>query len=326
MNETKAKNILKAISMALVLVSVLMLFSGAMTVKDRDERKELKSAVKSGLKNINEYKDDIDDLQDELDDYNIDINAKKLFKQAKKVLKVFKDAKVSAGEVASCAPSIISLASEIEDNRAVAGLLGMGGMSGIIDTIGDAKAALIAFMVLFYLTLLAGVITIILHYIDSKLPGVAITILNLIWLIIWGVTVHKINVYADEELDVEKLVKVTGAPVWAFILAALALVIWMFKDTIAESLSGGVSPAAMAGAAASAASAAVTAAMPVRPAAPAIICPVCGNALNEGALFCPECGNRYEPPAPPAEVFCTNCGTKLNADTVFCPNCGTKQQ
>ena len=332
MNEAKAKGILKIVSMALVLLSLLMMFRGAMTVKDRDERKDLKSAVKSALKSINNYKDDIDDLQDALDNYDIDISAKKLFKQAKKVLNVFKDAKVSTSEVASCAPSLISLAGEIEDNRAVASLMGLSGMSDIIDTIGDAKAGLIVFMVLFYLTLASGILAIVLHFIDSKLPGVAITIFNFIWLVIWGVAVHKINVYADEELDVEKLVKLTGAPVWAFIFAALAMAIWMFRDTIAGMLSGGAVPAGTFNASNAGMSA------PVRPAAPAITCPVCGNTLNEGAMFCPECGNKYEPPAPapapapapvptpPADVFCTACGARIGADTVFCPNCGTKQQ
>ncbi len=333
MNEAGAKNILKWVSMLFVLLSVIMLFNGAITIKDRDMRIELKSVIKSGLKQLNNYKDDIDDLQDTLDDYDIDISAKKLFKQAKKVMKLFSDAKISASEIASSAPSLIKLAGEIEDNSMIASMLGMGGMKEAIEEVGDAKTGLIILMVLFYATLFAGILTIVLHFIDSKLPGVAITVLNLIWLIIWGIAAAGVNSYADEEMDVEHLVKVTGAPIWGFLLAALALAIWILRDKIAVMLASAPAAAGVMNAAPAGMG------RPV-PRASGITCPVCGNALNEGAIFCPECGNKYEPPAPvqepspmempqqtaPAERFCTGCGAKLAADSVFCPNCGTRQQ
>ncbi|MCR5507221.1 MAG: zinc-ribbon domain-containing protein [Lachnospiraceae bacterium] len=321
MNETNVKSILKWLSIVLVFIAMLMMFCGAITVKDKDAKKELKKEVKSTLKEMKSSKDDIDDLQDELDDYDIDINAKKLFKQTKKILNALKDAKLSPSEVASRAPSIIKLAAELEDNDGLAYIMDLDDLDDMLEQVGNTKVALILFMILFYLTIIVAVITIILHFIDSKLPGVVITLLNLVWLIGFAVVAHKINVWAEDEIGIdEKLVRITAAPIWAFVLAALALALWICKDRIAEMLSSGApSGGRVSG---------------YSPSASTIKCPVCGNGLSAGAQFCPECGNKYVAPAPAptpapqpssASAFCVSCGTKITSDTVFCPNCGARQ-
>lgn len=66
-----------------------------------------------------------------------------------------------------------------------------------------------------------------------------------------------------------------------------------------------------------------------------MICPKCGNEMNEGAKFCRKCGTKQEAPqsqeapqpqeAPPDKGFCANCGTAYNpAEDAFCLNCGAK--
>ncbi|MCI8950302.1 MAG: zinc-ribbon domain-containing protein [Lachnospiraceae bacterium] len=60
-----------------------------------------------------------------------------------------------------------------------------------------------------------------------------------------------------------------------------------------------------------------------------MVCPKCGSALEEGAVFCGNCGTRMDDgPQPEAAspagdvIFCPNCGKRLSADDVFCDECG----
>ena len=53
------------------------------------------------------------------------------------------------------------------------------------------------------------------------------------------------------------------------------------------------------------------------------VCPGCGNALPENALFCPVCGAKYE---EPKSDVCPGCGAEKIPGAAFCPKCGTKYE
>ena len=47
------------------------------------------------------------------------------------------------------------------------------------------------------------------------------------------------------------------------------------------------------------------------------VCPSCGKAVQEGAMFCMYCG---------ARLACSKCGAKLIPGAKFCPQCGNQVQ
>ncbi|MCR4754745.1 MAG: zinc-ribbon domain-containing protein [Lachnospiraceae bacterium] len=317
MSKSVVKNVCKWVSVVLVALAVVMLFRGSLTVADKDARKELQKSLKSAEKELKVDKDDLEDLQDSLDEMDIDINAKKLLNQAKKAIKAIKDAKIAPSEIASTGPSVVSLANELSDNDSLGYLIGSQ-YDDILESVEQFKGGMIALIILFYVSVVVGVVVIVLHITNNKLPGVSMAVISLIWWIIMGATSVGVNSYVYNEFDVdEKIVKITAAPVWGFILAVLAMLIWIFKDKIADAIGSGETSAV---------------AMEAATVSGGRVCPNCGKALSEGALFCSGCGTKFEAapvaeePAAPAKVFCANCGTELEEGTLFCPNCGTKRE
>ena len=315
MNKSVVKNLCKWLSVVFVALAVVMLFRGSLTVADKDARKELQKSLKSAEKDMKIDKDELDELQDSLDEMDIDIDAKKMVKQAQKAIKVVKDAKIAPSEIASAGPNIVSLAGELSDNESLGYLIGSQ-YEEVFEQIEQFRGAMIALIILFYVSVIAGVVVIVLHVTDNKLPGVSMVVVSLIWWIIMGVASVGTNSYVYNELDIdEKIVRITAAPVWGFIFALIAMLIWIFRDKIADAIGVGESSAA-------AAPAKITSGK---------VCPNCGKTLSEGALFCSGCGTKFEeaPAAEaeetPAKAFCANCGTELEEGTLFCPNCGTKR-
>ncbi len=51
---------------------------------------------------------------------------------------------------------------------------------------------------------------------------------------------------------------------------------------------------------------------------PGKVCPKCGAALDDDALFCHSCGHKLQ-----AQGLCRSCGAPLEPDARFCPKCGT---
>ncbi len=331
MSEKDIRMVCKYVCMLLVLIATLLLFAGAMKISDKDEREDFKDMLSDVKKVTKMDKDDIEDLQDQLDDYDIDISAKRLVKMITKVYKAVKDCKISASETASMSPIFIRLAHEIEESDELAFWLRMVDMEDALESIGQKKAALICVMLLFYLTLILSVIVIIFHAVDNKLPGISVAVLNAIWLILWIVVIHKINVFIEDEMDgPEKVFGMTAAPVFAFIFSLAAAIIWIMRDTIVANLAKSVT---------------ATGSMQYNPGAVQAsvargpVCANCGTVLSEGAQFCPECGSKYEPPVtetadavkdaveetPAMSGFCPECGAAMEADSLFCGNCGAKR-
>ena len=310
MSKNLISNVCKYLSIVLVVISTVMLFFGSLTVADKSERREIQKSLKSTDKRLDVDRDEIEELQDYLDELDIDIDAKAFVKKAKKALNAVKDAKIAPSEIAALGPDVVKLADEFSDEDGWSYYMGYRFYEAV-EAVDDAKAGVIALIVLFYLTVIAAIVVIVLHITNSKLPGASVVFFNLVWLIIMGVASAKINSYTYNELDIDdKVVKITGAPVWAFILAFLAMLIWMFKDNICAKFTESIINDHKMG-------------LPAGK-----VCPNCGKQLSEGALFCSGCGTKFEENFVKIEksvrVICSNCGTELDPDVAFCPNCGSK--
>lgn len=313
MNKNTIPNIYKWLCTLLVAVSVLLICTGGLTVADKDSRRSLKKEMKETLREMDVDNKDIKKLQEQLDNWNIDINAKKIIKQLQNIAKTFSDAKISTFELAVNGPSLLSFTDEMEDYARLGSMFGVIPNS-VMDTIDDARTVIWFGIILFYVTVVVGIVTVILHIANKKSPGVLYTVISLIWMISLAVASHKINVMGEDELYLdEDLVAITSGVVWAFILAALACMLWIFRDTILGMIGKftGVSY--------------VTSAVSVSD----NVCPNCGKVLGPNAVFCTGCGTRFTPPEPAADdedksLFCPNCGAAVTSDSDFCTKCGTK--
>lgn len=315
MNNKIIGQIIKWVSIVFVAISVSMMFFGWITIADRKARQDLQSAIKSTRQEVNLDQDELDEAQDELDQWGIDIDIEKLVKQIRKGLNSLKDAKISPCEIATTGPTVYKIADMMDDKAMLKEIIG-DEFDKVLDVVKNVKSTIIALEILFYITIVAGIVVIILHVIESKLPGISVIVLNLIWWIVIGVASHKINVYGEDELYLDdKILKLTSAPVWAFVLAALAAALWFVKDKIVIGGIGGASMAANYG------PTGVTGGRR---------CPNCANMLNDSALFCPKCGTRFEEQSKMNNIsserglFCSKCGAPTEADALFCPKCGTK--
>ena len=312
------KNIFKWASIVLVVLSIVMLFTGWLAVADKDARKKLKNTIKEAEKELDIDKEEIEEYQESLDDYGVDINVKKILKMAKKTIKAMKDGKLSPAEVASTGPAMIKLADTVKEADSLSFFMG-NDYDELMDSVEKTKTSMVALIVLFYITLIAGVVVVVLHVADNKLPGVSVAVLNIIWWIVMGVSVISINSYAEEELSVdEKIVGITGSPFFGLLFSVAACALWILKDKIADVKRFTVSSSPNN-----------TVVVEGK------VCPKCGKSLGEGALFCPNCGTKFEeqvsetkeePNSDGDGYICPNCGTKCTDDTVFCPNCGTKRE
>ncbi len=320
MNKNTIPLIYKWLCVLLVVLSILLISLGGITIADKDSRRTVKKGMKEVLNEIDFSSKEIKEFQEQLDNWGIDINAKKILKQVQKLAKTISDATVSTLELAINGPDVISFAEEAEDYARIGSLVGVIPKS-VIESIEDTRAGIWFGVILFYLTMVTGIVTIILHIANKKQPGVVFAILQLVWLIALGAISHNLNVMAEDELYLDdELVTISAGPVWAFILALLACLLWMFKDSILGAIGWmtGVSYAS---------SAAVVSGN---------VCPNCGKVLGPNAMFCTGCGSKFTPPVPvkaPVSAaptadndnrFCPNCGAAVTSDSDFCTQCGTK--
>ena len=341
MSKNYLSTICKWVSIILVVVSVGLLFAGDIRFASKDDMRFFRSSeFEDGVDEIidaldevdaiSDYREiedelgiDVDDLMDVLDD------TKKGFKRAQKILE---DGKFSTSEIALITPKIIKVSNKILDNKNLKRMMrsDMGSdFDKMMEIVENIKAGMIFIMVMFYLTLIVGVVTLILRFINSKLPGVTLAVMNLAIMITWIVCKNKVNTFFEDELDTyDHVLKLTAAPIWAFVLALLAVIIWLAGNYIVTSgvnMRGTTSPASRRAPGAD---------------PNAVICTNCGNKLRPGAVFCPACGEKYSAPVRSiqptayqsdnsvgvaAATVCPNCGAKLDSDAMFCGECGYKR-
>lgn len=277
----------------LTFICVLLLFSGWIKLKDGDLRKDAKKFIKeynSILKDVD--RDDLKRLEGALEEEDINISPKDVLDNCKKIGDVVSDVAVTPAETVKLVPAIIGVYSELTNEDVIdSNVFGRYIAEDLLEEAGEYKGKvyiLIIFVILFFATFISGVAVTILHATNNKkLPGYSLAICSFLMLVAYLVAVISINSWSDGEFY-EKLVTLTAAPVWMFILSVASLVIWIEKDKIGEALFG-KNPSKPATVAKQAA--------PASAAAPVV---------NSGTSFCP------------------NCGTKLDADASFCPECGTR--
>ena len=345
MTDNMAKNICKWASIVLVALSLIAFMGGGIKIADKKGFKEFKKELSKKLSYIGIYSlDDLDEddtdeeylenIQELFDMSDIDLEAEDAVKIITKSLKAVDDGKISMKEYAAIAPKYKKMVGAVLEAY----------MEDVDDEdIEEAEDSIRKFrsyttfpVVMFYITILCGLVVIFLHFVNHKLPGISLTMINLIWVIALIVATNKLNIEMEDELEMDPgFFKMASGSVWAFIFALLAMLIWMFRETIAAKLSNAALPVPT-----------------MKPAAGSIIpnagaqtanvirCSNCGNALNPGAVFCPMCGSKYEPPAEPSDPVkssqpeiqpqiqapknCPGCGAVLDDDAVFCGMCGYK--
>ncbi len=310
-------------------ICVLLLLAGWITVSDNDMRKTIKSGVrnvKSELKDIDTT--DLKYVDELLDDAGINIKPRKIIQSIQKMLDIVGDAKISPAETVSLVPKMISMINVLEDED-VARAMGIysSAMESALEEVSGYKAPMVLLMILFFITLICGILFTVSHALNKKYCGFTLAGLQLVMLIVFGIIVHSIN-SAAEDAFFDKIVRLTAAPFWALILSAGAAFIWFYREKIGNLLFGAL-PGAPAG---------KVGVVPLRTpqqrtfAQAGRTCPNCGTPLSGDVVFCPNCGTdtRRAPQAPtpaPAPAaspsVCSKCGMPLEPDMDFCPNCGT---
>ncbi|MCR4685203.1 MAG: zinc ribbon domain-containing protein [Lachnospiraceae bacterium] len=313
MNRSVVSTISKWLCVAFVAISVLLLLSGSITIEDKSDRKAFTKSMKNDLKDLNskETNKQIKEWQKGADDEDIDFDFRKFFDRVEKTMKMISDGTVSPFELGTTGPSMIAMINSVVNNEDLEDLYVPD--EDDIEELENYKGVMVYGIILFYLTLVVGIVVIILHIVNNKLPGFSFAVVELIMLI--SLSVMAKGDFLMESMDDNDLV-LTGAPVWAFILALLNVGLWLFKDKLLDLIFG-----------------------PEVNTAATITCPSCGKALRPGVAFCTNCGEKFAPapaapapapaapaPAPvaPAKVVCTNCGAEIVGDSDFCTQCGTK--
>ena len=335
MNEKNIKLICKWVSVILVLLSMLVLLGGGMKIADKKDLRKFKKEMGKGIPYVGRIEDldedDIDDLQDMFDEFEIDLDAERLVKYSQKTMDVIDDGKISIREAVSVLPTMKKMIKALEDNEEISEDFD----EEDFEIIEKIKSACTLIVFAFYMTLIIGMAVIVLHVIDNKLPGISITVINIIWVIAIGAAVSKANIFLEDEMEADPgFFKMTAGPVWGVIFALMALLLWMFKDKIAKELiERGISVPTIHPAIGNIYSA-NTNTRDVN----AAKCQNCGNILNPGAVFCPSCGTKYEAPQETVQTeesnsekaqsaeYCPNCGAEFDSDAIFCGNCGYKKQ
>ncbi len=340
MNDKNIKLICKWASVILVILSMLVLMSGGMKIADKKDLRKFKKTMDTEIPFVGRIEDldedDIDDLQDMFDEFDIDFDAKQFVKYSQKTMDVMDDGKISIKEAVSIIPATKKMIKALEDNEEISENFD----EEDFETIKKIKSVYTLVLFAFYLTLIIGIAVIVLHVIDNKLPGISITVINIIWVIAIGVAVNKLNIFLEDEMEADPgFFKMTAGPVWGVLFALMAMLLWMFKDKIAKELIGrGISVPTIRPAIGNTYSANTN-----TQELNAAKCQNCGNVLNPGAVFCPSCGTKYEAPqetVQPDEAniekenteevrtteYCPNCGAEFDSDAIFCGNCGYKKQ
>ena len=138
----KTKYLIEKIGSCLCLaIAVMLLFSGWITIRSGEYRREIRREIKNFGSEFEEVeKDDIEEAQEELDDMGIDINVNSIYKSVNKLYKSVKDVALSPKEIIGILPVVNKLSKmmeELEDSP----MGGFGMMSGDMEEIVDRGAA-----------------------------------------------------------------------------------------------------------------------------------------------------------------------------------------
>ena len=318
----KTKYLIEKVASCLCLaIAVMLLFSGWITIKSGEYRKEIRKEIKNIGQEIKDVDmDDMEEMQEELDDLGIDISLKSIFKSVKKLYDAVEDVALSPKEMIGVLPVVNKLSNimeELEENDMGGfGMMPMG-IDSVVEAIEEYKLGLTVLAIFFYATVILEIALIVLHILNKKAAGYSAVAVQLIWLVLALVTVMKANSWAMDEFD-EKILKVTAAPYFALILVIAACVLWYLANKDYQTLGGAVAaapvsgqkemPSFMANVASSVGLAQVR-------------CSQCGSLVKEGSAFCSQCGNKIEEQVK--NIYCENCGQSIKSESAFCPYCGT---
>lgn len=340
MNSDNA-TIFKWLSILMVIVSVcICLFAGGIWIVDKEDVPKLKRDVKDEIDNSDS---NIRELQQILDyqNFNIDVE-KEIYKPLMAITKTHRNGKISALEEYGISKNTNRIAKLYESNRDIrqVGFLNS-------ETMETAKSNRIIFAILFWLNVISGVAVILLHFMDKKLPGITVVVMNLVWLAVWLLIADDNDLYTFN-LGFRYSMRITAAPIIALILSVVAMVLWIIRNKSVATAAGPVYKTER------------KKSNPVRPGsirktgktgyvkkkaatsgANSIKCSNCGRELNPGAVFCPSCGTKYiaqvtpqqnpyeipdnEEAKSPAKEYCPNCGAEMDSDALFCGECGYRR-
>lgn len=232
-----------------MVLSAVMLFFGGVGIRDKSVREAMSVGVDTMVEKIDMDDDKIAQTEAGMAMMGVEMDVRSLIDQAKRVLKIARDGRLSASELAFTGTTAIKLINELKGNQ-ILSLLSEKDLDELIDQLDDVSMRMYIFVAFFWVTIICCAAVIVLHVLNFKLPGVSVVVLNLIWLIMFIVVKSKLNEMVVNELEgPEDYLTVTAAPAIGFTAAVLALVLWILKDIIAQRLGNGSEVLYAAGAA-----------------------------------------------------------------------------
>ncbi|MCR5398179.1 MAG: zinc ribbon domain-containing protein, partial [Lachnospiraceae bacterium] len=279
MNKEKATALCKWTSVALVILSLLFLYKGVISVKDKDSKSKLANKMKKGVVEYSINQEDLEEIKLLIGMWGVeDEDVEAYYSKLLDMSRALMDAQITYSENVKVGPKIVSLSKSRDMDDAITYIL-RDRYENIFDIADECEAMINILLILYYLSLVVGLITIILHIKDKKFSGYVFAILRFVSFIFLGIEVHIINAWAKDFMDIDgRLVKLTWAPFWAFIFALLGALLWKNKDAVVCKVANNDVKN-----------------LEINEKSDSTKkCPNCGQALSIDAIFCNNCGTRFE--------------------------------
>lgn len=332
------KGIIKWLSILMVFLSVCVsLFGGAERVIDRELLPEWRQET-TGI--ANRWNLNLGLIQQELENGGYYVDASGLREPVLYILQALADGKVSPFEH----NDILSYARWGEP-------LGIYLYYSYVDQesfkVMEIESHLIYLFVL--ITIVTGITVIVLHLKGSRLPGISIVIMSIVWLVFW----FAVSIEYDHNLygPISNLLigygyfdeRISASPIVALFFSVTSMVLWINRDRNIEFVREKSNRPKTRGIFSSGSNRRSKqfsgARSPIND-GNTKKCRNCGRVLNPGAVFCPSCGTKYVEPVRQEQPvyqtdntnssvqekeFCPNCGAELDSDAIFCGSCGYKR-
>lgn len=323
MSMLRGKKWTDLVQMVCILISIIIVFTGFFTFKSDTVKWSVKVVVQEVNSKMRRLDiDELEDLADELEDMNVYISPNKVVKGIKSACKMFKDAKLSPGEMAVC--SVAWMATGSSNMYKMEEYLidsGYKKYASYLEAFSSGMVMMLITSILALAYLVLTIIALVKKLNDDEVfvyvyggAGILLTIINLIMVAVFNSSFATI-IY--DYFSMDKLFAATFTSFLPLIFGICVILLQIFSPQLCGLLGqkmnmGGTvtyRPTSMA--------------TSVSPAQTMVSCPACGAQVNSQSKFCPVCGGSVQDVAA-KQLFCPGCHAPISADTMFCPSCGSK--